>query len=197
MSLESIICDSSPHDIEVTSRYVLRTHKHTHTQTGWDRNMQGYMESVEAWRGGWGGYKGLVQHINQARRCVCVPLLSLAWGWGAEQDCAQPSPNDRANCTLYKSLWPSNTTSTHIKPTLMHMYLNTNTKSLIDCMHLRRHTAFNLNSHADGQGPELGRGDGTVVFCCIIQDQTLSDRLFKWGLRLVSTYSLPLCCFST
>ena len=55
------------------------------------------MEGVEAWRGGRGGDEGLVQHINQAWRCVCVPALSLALGlgvaWGergSEQDCTHP-----------------------------------------------------------------------------------------------------------
>lgn len=37
---------------------------------------------------GLGGYEGLVQHINQSQRCVCVPALSLAlglgWAWPGE-----------------------------------------------------------------------------------------------------------------
>lgn len=134
------------------------------------------MEGVETWRGGWGGLWGACPtHQSGPAERLCSraqsgPGAGLGVAWrarGSEQDCS-PSPNDRANCTLYKSLWPINTTSTHIKSTHMHIY--SHTKSLTDCVHLCSHVYLplkllvNLTIHIlthTWQSPELGRGEGT------------------------------------
>lgn len=78
-----------------------------------------------------------------------------------------PSPNDRANCTQYKSLWPINTTSTHIKSAHMHMYLYTHTKSLIECIHLCRHAdlkSVNLTIHIHTHLTETQTGDSYLSY---------------------------------
>ena len=115
------------------------------------------MEGVETWRGGEGVMRGLSSTSIRPGGASVFPCS--VWprgraGRGLEREglragLCSPSPNDRANCTQYKSLWPINTTSTHIKSAHMHMYLYTHTKSLIECIHLCRHAdlKFVNNTH--------------------------------------------------
>lgn len=83
-----IVCDQNPTSVdsslrerEVTCNNML-WHTDTHTRQARQKyaGLDGRCGDLE--RGLRGGYKGLVQHINQPWRCVCVPVLSVAPGLG-------------------------------------------------------------------------------------------------------------------
>lgn len=153
------------------------------------------MEGVEAWRGGWGGYEWDLSSTSIRPSGASVFPCSVwprGWAWPGErgglwEGLRSPPANDRAHCTLNKSLWPINTTSARIRSAHMYVYLHTQKVLLTVYLKFLVTLTIHIFTHTAETHGRMDRG--------LLSYPTGPIRLAAWMMDCRTFQPSFLCCF--